>query len=1336
MIAPKFPLCEAEVSFPNSSEQPCSFHKRARFGSFVLISTVLLFLAAVSCLRAQGTTLSVGDLQILGVTSDAPDSYSFVLWRDIAAGTVIRITDNSFTSAAGTTLFSGNENNMTLTFGSALTAGTVLRFQDGGSPTVSSGTAPTASGTLSGTANGGDQVFAYQGTSIISGNTSFSATLLHGFNVADTSWLTSGAADNGSSYLPTVISGVDANLDSANFDNVDYAGVRTGMTTALYRAAVSTVSNYTGSDTFAALSNTGFTIASSASIHWDANGTTAGDGGAGTWDTTTGSRFKNSAAGTTFFRWVNSSTGNNHTAVFGGTAGTVTVSGGVTASGLQFTTTGYTLTASTITLSGSSTPTIDTGSLALTTINSALAGSQGFTKSGSGLLVLGGTNTGLSGTVNHNGGTIQANTASALGAGTFSFGGYNKLILNVADGTSMTVATNLVLPATGTGGEAELIRVGDGAPTAGTTARLTGVVSGGVAGQIYTLLDSDQTGNHNNTLTLENATNTFSGTIEIWRGTLGFTSDGALGNANNTLKVNADNYNGGLRFDANDITLAATRTIQLDGSEVINTQANNATILGVLTGGGDLRKSGSGKLTISGANGISTLTGVDVSQGTLSIATNTLTSGRVVTTGASTVLETTGTLKLNARSTTGSYDAVSGSGSLNLRSTSSSALNPDISFNDNSVDESTANYGTAINVPVDLGSSQRFIWGKTNHNSVSQYLSSSGPDANFKGVISGSGGLTFVAQHRYDASGPMDVPFVLSAANTFTGMVEIQRGSVYLNNANALNQGNVLSFTPTTGNNANFFLYGRNASVSNLQSSGAGTSRIANGNAANPTGSGGTVAATLTVTQTADTTFSGTILNGFAEYDSGSTSPGALSLIKAGASKLTLTGTNTYTGTTAITNGTLAVNSVATNGTAQPLGQASTAITLGGVGTTGTLEYTGGTATLARPFTVSSSAGSAGVIRSSGAGTLTLSGTLTKDGRVLTLTGGAFNITGTITGASANSDLVVDAATVTLSNANTYDGPTYLRNAATVNANVANALPTSPARSDIIMDDTGSGSSTLALAASQSVASLTGAATSAVNLNANTLIIGEASGSSTFAGGISGANGQIVKDGASTQVFSGASTYSGSTTLNAGTLAVTNTTGSATGSGNVQVNSGATLRGTGTVAPASGGSVIVGSGATVSVGDSGASTGQILRFTPASGTITSTFQTGSILEFDIFSGAGLGDRSGTPAAADILRTGGSFVIQSGVKLRVNNPNVMTAFAVNDQWKLLDWTTLGGTVPTGTFDSALLELPTLTGLTWDLSQLYTTGNIIVAVPEPARAALLVFGFFALLIRRRR
>jgi len=61
-------------------------------------------------------------------------------------------------------------------------------------------------------------------------------------------------------------------------------------------------------------------------------------------------------------------------------------------------------------------------------------------------------------------------------------------------------------------------------------------------------------------------------------------------------------------------------------------------------------------------------------------------------------------------------------------------------------------------------------------------------------------------------------------------------------------------------------------------------------------------------------------------------------------------------------------------------------------------------------------------------------------------------------------------------------------------------------------------------------------------LNTYPLTIGTTTGSTTFAGAISGAGGSLVKDNASTLILSGANTYTGGTTLTAGNLNINSTT--------------------------------------------------------------------------------------------------------------------------------------------------------------------------------------------------
>jgi hypothetical protein len=49
----------------------------------------------------------------------------------------------------------------------------------------------------------------------------------------------------------------------------------------------------------------------------------------------------------------------------------------------------------------------------------------------------------------------------------------------------------------------------------------------------------------------------------------------------------------------------------------------------------------------------------------------------------------------------------------------------------------------------------------------------------------------------------------------------------------------------------------------------------------------------------------------------------------------------------------------------------------------------------------------------------------------------------------------------------------------------------------------------------------------------------------------------------------------------------------------------------------------------------------------------------------------------------------------------------------------------------------IDLPALSGgLAWNIGDLYTLGTITVAVPEPSRLLMLMFGLIALGFRRRR
>ncbi|MFM7605297.1 MAG: beta strand repeat-containing protein, partial [Prosthecobacter sp.] len=305
---------------------------------------------------------------------------------------------------------------------------------------------------------------------------------------------------------------------------------------------------------------------------------------------------------------------------------------------------------------------------------------------------------------------------------------------------------------------------------------------------------------------------------------------------------------------------------------------------------------------------------------------------------------------------------------------------------------------------------------------------------------------------------------------------------------------------------------------------------------------------------------------------------GSFALSGTGPGTLVLTGASNYTGTTNVESGTTL--SVGGNGSLGDIssgtivGAGSTLSLIGvnytdleplnitGSGTGGGALVASGNSSFAGPITLDGNA----TIGITPGGTFTLSGPITKNGTALTLGGGGtFIITGSIGGASPNSDLVVSGSTVNLNEANTYNGPTFIQNAGVLNANVNNALPTTSGRTAIIMNNTAG--NLLNLGASQSIASLAGGTNDAVTLGSNNLTIGESSGSatSTYAGAISGTGGSLTKDLASTLVLSGANSYTGATTVSSGTLqmakqtALYNNTPASWTAANINVKSGATL---------------------------------------------------------------------------------------------------------------------------------------------------------------------------------
>ena len=257
----------------------------------------------------------------------------------------------------------------------------------------------------------------------------------------------------------------------------------------------------------------------------------------------------------------------------------------------------------------------------------------------------------------------------------------------------------------------------------------------------------------------------------------------------------------------------------------------------------------------------------------------------------------------------------------------------------------------------------------------------------------------------------------------------------------------------------------------------------------------------------ASTTFSGLIAN----------ETSLTALTKVGTGTLTLGGANTYTGVTTIQNGILSATSLAVGGSASSIGastNAATNLVLSG----GTLQYTGGTATTDRLFTLTN----AGTVDGSGSGGLTFSNT----GKITVTSAATLTLTGTstanvftpiisdlLTGTANTSLIKAGAGTWTLGGVNTYSGGT------TVSAGTLQAQPTT----------IGSGGGPLAVNAG-AVLSLTGLTSASSSIQASTLTLGTSGTGATVTLALNNAttSGNAVFN----VVGSGGLTLNGTTTIN------------------------------------------------------------------------------------------------------------------------------------------------------------------------------------------------------------
>ena len=384
----------------------------------------------------------------------------------------------------------------------------------------------------------------------------------------------------------------------------------------------------------------------------------------------------------------------------------------------------------------------------------------------------------------------------------------------------------------------------------------------------------------------------------------------------------------------------------LDGT---NTGTN--TISGVISGGGSggftpLTKNGTGTWKLTAAN---TLGSVTINSGTL-IAGNTNALG----TGVATV--NGGTLQVENVALANSSVALNNSGTVQGTGADSSVKIVNVGATATTVGLST------------VGSSDVLTVG----------LAANG--------LTGGQASTVI-----NVSGPGTVS--LGNASNYAGGFSINSGTLKLGNATALGSATSANVAFGSGSTGTLAINGNAVTVAKLNSNATVGSPVVENNSA--------TAGTLTVSDTTgSSSYAGVIRDG--------TAGGALSLVKTGASTLTLSGANTYTGGTTVGGGTLAANSAGALGSGTVSISSGATLSTNTVANLGSLNLTGGGGLLLADF--NSRFVSSGTVSISGSGNLiTLSGTGASGSTYTLLSGSNLSASGiSLTGSGvANQTIAV-----------------------------------------------------------------------------------------------------------------------------------------------------------------------------------------------------------------------------------------------------------------------------------------------------------------------------------------
>ena len=905
---------------------------------------------------------------------------------------------------------------------------------------------------------------------------------------------------------------------------------------------------------------------------WDIStggGITAGNGTWGTnnyWTATGG-------AGTSLVAWP----GAGNTATFAGSDGvyTINVNGTQNVDGITFSNGGYTLSGGTVNLGSKNSIYIAPGKTAV--INSVINGSAGIVIYGAGELKLDGNNIFTGASVIY-GGKPKLTHANSLGA-TSGATTINSGASIQLSGNTTFAAEQLYISGTGLTWPGVVRTPGDGvndnvvwpgkltlqsnSSIGATESGDVLTVSGVIEGNFQFTTDGPGT-------KILSGTNTFSGGLVANDGILKINNTQALGNFGNSITVND-----GAAIDVNGINLQGyTQNVTINGyidantGALINTGSDQLSALRQIALGSDayvgnngnrfdigrnysgttvitgnnhtLTKVGSNRLFIL-ANGTG-LTSVVVNGGVLGLEVDGAVGTTPITINSGATLESwgnrsfTNNITMAGGTLNGSGDALSAvtySGTFTV--TGSNIIN-NITTDTLTISGIISNTGnitkTGANGIVKLTASNTYT-GTTTINSGTLVIGTGGSiysDGTYAGsVVINNGGVL-----RIDRSDFWGVHSVFPSVTVTVNQGGIMASNGYNHAIGPLNlNGGTLQSNGGQVDWNTWSLHGTvtvgGSAKSNISDGGGSNNAIKIGNS---TAGGVSTLNVGDVVAGTDLEVSTQLIDDRDPVDPYPTV--ASGITKTGAGTMVLSGSNTYTGVTSINGGTISVGTLADGGANSNIGASTNSagnLVLNG----GTIQYTGGSQSCNRLFTLGTSGGS---IDASGSGALTLtntgSATISGTGtRTLALTG--TNTGNNIIAAVINNDGSSNATSLTksgsgkwiFSGANNYTGTTTISGGTL---------------------QIGSGGTT-------------GSISNTSNITNNSALIFNRSNAYTYGGAISG-SGSVTQSGTGALTLSNTNSYTGVTTVSGGTLLVTGSTG---GSSVVTVNSGATLGGTGTV---------------------------------------------------------------------------------------------------------------------------------------------------------------------------